>query len=240
MLHHHTLALALLLFAAGCTDARLQALVGAAPLVDNKLDLSGELCTSPPDEVSFPVKLLIVIDQSASLQCTDPGNARLTALARAGAALDPLPNVSFGVIGFASWSRLVPFTTRWSTAAAALAPSTGSGGPATDYQGALSTTLQVLEQEMQRAGPAENARSRYVVLFLSDGVPEPRCRAGCNDGDTMPDSLYGVCNTTATLDDGDYVDMNTPCPEYNQPPQITRKVEDIRALADFYPLVPDP
>jgi hypothetical protein len=217
-----------------CTDAGLEPLVDPVLHVDDELTVTGEFCTSRPDEVAFPVKLLIAIDQSASLQCTDPGNARLAALATAGAALDPLPNVEFGVVGFASWSRITPFTPDWSVAAAALAPANGTGGPGTDYQGALATVLSVLEQDMLDSGPAEVARTKYVVLFMSDGVPEPRCRAGCDDGDTPPDSLYGVCNTTEPIADEDYVDMLTPCPEYNQEPQILQKVQDIMALGEFH------
>ncbi len=78
---------------------------------------------------------------------------------------------------------------------------------------------------MISSGPAVRARTKYVVVLMSDGIPEPRCNAGCeddknacsdgrdNDGDGLidaadpdcanindnslhPDNLYGVCNTT--------------------------------------------
>jgi hypothetical protein len=202
--------------------------------VDDRLALSGSFCTQPPDEVAFPVKVLVVIDQSASLQCTDPGNARLALLSEAGLAVDALPNVSFATVGFASWSRAQPFTTDWAEAALALAPEAGQGGPATDYQGALATAVRVLEADMVAAGPAENARTRYVVLFLSDGVPEPRCTAGCDDGDILPDSLYAVCNTDREIPEGDYVDITAPCPAYNQAPQILGKVRQLNDLAERY------
>ncbi|MBN2529316.1 MAG: VWA domain-containing protein [Deltaproteobacteria bacterium] len=218
-----------------CSDA------GLAPIIettmtyyDNKMDVKGEFCTSEPDDMPFPVKLLIVIDQSASLQCTDPGDNRLIALNLAGQELDALANVEFGVIGFASWSRITDFTTSWADANGALAPQGGMGGPATDYQGALSVVMTMLEQDMIAAGPTMRARTRYMVLFLSDGVPEPRCRFGCDDGNTQPDSLYGVCNTDQEIPDEDYVDMHGICPSYNQPEQITAKVEEIISLGEFY------
>lgn len=225
-------AVALVLYA--CTDAGLQLKEQQIDYFDDKLEISGEFCTSEADEVSFPVKILIVMDQSASLQCTDPANARLDALNRAGSELDALPNVEFGVIGFASWSRISPFSDRWADASAALSLDEGSDGPATDYQGSLSTVLRVLEQDMLDAGAAEVARTKYIVLFLSDGIPEPRCNAGCDDGDELPDYLYGVCNTTEEIPEGDYVDMYSQCPEYNQTPQIMQKVQDIVFLGDFY------
>lgn len=227
------LAGALLLLGA-CTTAGLQPLGEPVTEVDDRLDVDGLFCTSEPDEVVFPVKILFVVDQSASLQCTDPRNVRLAVLDDLGRSLDSLPNVYFGVVGFASWSRMTSFTDDWSTAARSLAPDGGQGGPATDYQGSLATTLRLLEQELVESGPAENARTRLAVVFLSDGIPEPRCVGGCDDDDQIPDSLYPVCNTTLPILDGDYVDMRGLCPEYNQPNQILQKVRDLTALADTY------
>ncbi|MCP4676379.1 MAG: VWA domain-containing protein [Deltaproteobacteria bacterium] len=211
-----------------CTDAGLQPFPDPINYVDDQLSVSGQFCTSPADEVAFPVKLLIVIDESASLQCTDPGNERLNALNAAGSALNSLPNVEFGVIGFASWSTISEFSTEWSDFEGV------EGGPATDYQGALSTTLRVLENDMIESGPAMRARTKYVVLFLSDGIPEPRCTSGCDDDDVNPDRLYPVCNTTEDIPDEVYVDMYSLCPDYNQPKQIMQKVKDIMSLGEFY------
>ncbi len=211
-----------------CTNAGLHFFGDTVSYVDDQLAVSGGFCSSTPDEVVFPVKMLIVMDQSASLQCTDPGNIRLEALAAAGAALDPLPNVEFAVVGFAAWSRTTDFTPDWGVASGVLAPENGQGGPATDYQGALATALTVLEQDMLSSGPAEVARTKYVVLFMSDGVPEPRCLAGCDDDDG------GVCNTDRPIADEDYVDMAGPCPEYNQEHQLRAKVQDIMGLAEFH------
>jgi hypothetical protein len=134
---------------------------------------------------------------------------------------------------------------------------------ATDYQGALATSIRILEQDMLTTPAAERARTRYVVVFISDGVPEPRCRAGCeddeaacgdgqdNDGDGLsdgsdpdcagvgdaslrPDSLYGVCNTDQEVPDDIYVDYDGVCPSYNQPEQIIRRVDELISLQDIY------
>lgn len=229
------LAVLLGLCLATCSDAGLKLQVNKElTYYDNKMGISGQFCSSPSDELAFPVKLLIVIDQSASLQCTDPGNNRLTALNEVGRKLDTMPNVEFGVIGFASWSRITDFSENWGDASGTLAPQSGQGGPATDYQGALSVVLSVLEQDMIDSGPALRARTKYVVVFLSDGIPEPRCVFGCDDGTTIPDSLYPVCNTDQEIPDDVYVDMNGVCPSYNQPDQISTKVQDIMSLGEFY------
>ena len=54
---------------AGCSDAGLEPVPPPPPpTVDNLMRITGEVCTEPPDVTPFPVKLLFVIDQSASLQ----------------------------------------------------------------------------------------------------------------------------------------------------------------------------
>jgi hypothetical protein len=248
---------------AGCTDAGLEPVPPPPPVVsDNLITVKGEVCTEPADITPFPVKLLFVIDQSASLQCTDSTYKRFDALNAVIDDLFPLPNAFFGFVGFASWSRKQPFTRDSDEIRPFLDPAQGEG-PATDYQGALASALQMLEQDMVDSGPAQRARTRYVIVFVSDGTPEPRCLAGCedsrikcsdgvdSDGDGLidasdpdcenlddnslrPDSLYAVCNTDREIPEGVYVDMAGQCPEYNQPRQILQRVEELRTLELLY------
>jgi len=246
-----------------CTDAGLQLEPPPPPQeLDNLLRVKGDFCTEPSAEVSFPIKVLFVVDQSASLQCTDSQNRRFNALNTAVDELRSQPNTELAFIGFSSWSRSIGFTRNRDEMSPFLDPS-GGLGPATDYQGALATGLQILEQDMINEGPAVRARSKYVVVFVSDGVPEPRCNPGCeddtsncsdgddNDGDGRtdgadvdctdignnslhPDNLYGVCNTDEEVPDDIYVDMTGICPEYNQPPQIMQRVQEIVDLKETY------
>ncbi len=247
----------------GCTEARLEKHAPKAEKnVDNRLRIKGRYCTERSGQVSFPVKVLYIVDQSASLQCTDSGQKRFAALRNSVDSLRRHPNTEFAFIGFSSWSRHVDFTRNRDDVADFLDPNQGLG-PATDYQGALATAIRILETDMLKVGPAERARTRYQVVFVSDGVPEPRCHAGCeddrgrcsdgddNDGDgkidgadpdcaniddnsAHPDNLYGVCNTDQDIPDDVYVDMNGICPAYNQPPQIRRRIEEMLSLADTY------
>ena len=255
-------ARAVLLLAA-CTDTGLQPIPPPPPeTVDNKLTVRGEVCAEPPATTPFPVKVLFVLDQSTSLQCTDSANRRFDALNKVVGDLIPQPNVFFGFVGFASWSRKQGFTRDRGALQPFLDPGQGLG-PATDYQGAFASAVQVLEQDMVASGPAVRARSRYVVVFVSDGSPEPRCRGGCedtrtacgdgvdNDGDGIadgsdpdcddvddnslrPDNLYPVCNTDREIPEGSYVDMQGRCPEYNMPRQILQRIDDLRALETVY------
>jgi hypothetical protein len=253
----------ILLVSLACSEAALQPVPPPEPVpVDNRLSLAGTLCTEPADVTPFPVKLLFVVDQSTSLQCTDSRNRRFGALRRVVDDLYVLPNVAFGYVAFASWSNTQAFTRDRDALRPLLDPGQGLG-PATDYQGALASTVRILEQDMLASGPADRARTRYVVVFVSDGQPEPRCRAGCeddrercgngrdDDGDGLvdgadldcadiddaslrPDVLYGVCNTDREIPDDVYVDFAGRCPAYNQPEQILQRIDDIRALELVY------
>jgi len=233
-----------------------------APETDHLISIRGRVCGEPPSEEAFPIKVLFVVDQSTSLQCTDSQNRRVRVLSELVNRLSPQPNVWIGFVGFANWSRELPFTQSPEALAPFLDPAQGLG-PATDYQGALSTALKLIEEDMLAAGAALRARSRYVVTFISDGAPEPRCRPGCeddrarcadgvdNDADGLsdssdpdcedlddsslrPDVLYGVCNTDVEVPDGLYVDLEGRCPGYNQPEQLARRVDDLRALKALY------
>ena len=253
----------LILGVQGCTEAGLQSIPPEPPeTYDNLLRVRGEYCTEPSARVVFPVKVLYVIDQSASLQCTDSQNRRFNALTTSVNELRSQPNTEISFVGFSSWSRSVPFTRNRDTMAPFLDPA-GGLGPATDYQGSLATALMILEQDLLSESASVRARSRYMVVFVSDGVPEPRCNPGCeddvrvcadeedNDGDGRidaqdddcadlddntlhPDNLYGVCNTSEEIPDDVYVDMSGICPEYNQGPQIMQRIQQILELKEIY------
>ncbi|MDF1562018.1 MAG: VWA domain-containing protein [Deltaproteobacteria bacterium] len=215
-------------FAAGlgsCTDARLQYEPAEEQVVyDNLLKVEGSICTYPADNVTFPVKILFLLDASASLQCTDPMNIRYTALNEVVQGMLAAPNVHIGAVAFASFSRRLNFTQNAQDITSFLNAPENQNGTATDYQGALATAVQMIEQDMIAVGAAERARSRYIVVMVSDGLPMPTCLPGCeddipnctngddDDGDGLadgadpdcanindnvlhPDNLSGVCNT---------------------------------------------
>jgi len=249
----------------GCTEAGIQpADPDELESFDNLLDIKGEFCAQPDTTVTFPVKVLFAVDQSSSLQLTDPMNLRLRAIQGLMDDLIAEPDTQIGFLGFANWSRERPFTRDLSTFADILAD---GNGVATDYQGALSTVIRILENDMVAVGQAERARTRYVVVYVSDGIAEPRCRAGCEDDEERcangedddadgrvdgadedcdgvgnnvlrPDTLYGICNFTEDLDEvldpDEYVDFDGRCPAYNQTDQILDKVRDILRLRDTY------
>lgn len=53
-------------------------------------------------------------------------------------------------------------------------------GKGTDYQGALAYAYTLIASDIadvQRTSPEQLPRTRYVVVFLTDGTPYPRCAA---------------------------------------------------------------
>ncbi len=216
----------------GCSEARLiQGMEEEQEAPDHFLQILGEYCTEPSGDVTFPVKVLFIVDQSNSLQCLDSENRRFDALQSAVDDIIASPNAQFAFLGFSSWVREVQFTRDIDAIQEFLDPAQGLG-PATDYQGALATAIRMLDEDMRNTDPRERARTRYIINFVSDGIAEPRCTAGC-DSSQPPDSLYGVCNTTGEILEGTYVD-HTPCQPYNQPEQILGRVEEILDLGDLY------
>ena len=64
-----------------CTASSLQPTAESAPPeYDNLVEIEGEFCTQPDADVEFPVKILVLLDQSSSLAFTDPAKTRTSAL----------------------------------------------------------------------------------------------------------------------------------------------------------------
>ncbi len=69
------------LCATACTDATLREIPAPEPKpLDNLLAVEGTYCTEPAADVPFPVRILYIVDQSFSLQCTDSNNCRTRVL----------------------------------------------------------------------------------------------------------------------------------------------------------------
>ena len=53
---------------AGCTDAALEGMPAPPPpIADNKLAISGEVCTEDPEELVFPLRVIFLVDCSDSM-----------------------------------------------------------------------------------------------------------------------------------------------------------------------------
>ena len=166
----------------GCTDRSLSRVpgLGEGP-ADNKLAVRGQFCTEDPTTLSFPVKILFVVDSSQSMDTTDPTGRRLSAVREVVDAFIDDPGVSFGIIQFAGATNVLTqdpvamadgFTRDRAELESAIV-NLGRAGETTDYEGALANVVRVLSRDMMDSDEVELSRAKYVVIFLSDGLPNP-------------------------------------------------------------------
>jgi hypothetical protein len=197
----------------GCTDTLVESLAQEQTNTDDRLSLKGRVCTDTPDADGFPVKVVIVIDQSGSMCVSDPPGSqegtgfceraevqaivppgvtepgRVRALRRLVQQFRAQPNVQVSIVPFETNIR---DTWPSNTGNRFARPTSGSGvdtyigalqeqlGKGTDYQGALAEAYKIISADITdvaKARPAELPRTRYVVVFLTDGTPYPRCSA---------------------------------------------------------------
>jgi len=178
------LLLALTVAAAACTDAGLEAIQPppAAP-VDDKIAIEGRVCTRIPKDELFPVKILFVIDTSNSMAITDRESQAARAVFQVMDRYRGNPSVKFGIIAFDSRTTYLTFDDTGAPGFTANPDLTAIDARlrapdlATDYQGALAGAYTTLFRDMSRSSPEERARSKYVVIFFSDGNPDPQCFA---------------------------------------------------------------
>ena len=179
-----------LALAAGCSDVTLESVVAPPPVLDDKLTVSGAFCTDPPVATEFPVRVLFIVDVSQSMNITDPAPMTCTQMAcftrRGQAVLDVLASnpagagVAYGLMTFQSTSAILTkdakgadgYTFNGDEVKTKL-PLLNLGNGETNYEGVLSAAYQMLQTDMIALGATERARARYIVVFLSDGLPAP-------------------------------------------------------------------
>ncbi|WP_224242072.1 cell-cell cohesion protein MtsD [Hyalangium gracile] len=198
---------------AACTDSLVEPLSVEQTLQDDRLTLKGRVCTAPANPAGFPVKVVLVIDQSGSMCVSDPPGsqegsgfcqqvavvvppgvtepARVRALRRLVAQFRQQPNVQMSVVPFetnvknvwppaATGNRFARPDSSLDTYIGGLQSQLGKG---TDYQGAISYAYSLIASDitaLSASNPEVLPRTRYVVVFLTDGTPYPRCSANDN------------------------------------------------------------
>lgn len=272
----------------GCSDALVEKTAKDEVNVDDRLTLSGRVCTDRPDPSGFPVKVLFVVDQSGSMCISDPPGSqssstfcqsaqatvnrtgqttpgRVRALNRLLDSFAGKPNVKVALVPFETTVRPAtpaqgfarPDNQELRESVKNLQSQLGKG---TDYQGALAYAYGRVRSDIEtvsRTNPAELPRTRYLVVFLSDGVPYPRCSA--NDeltqyaDDQNPDLTWadsfavagpdGFCNLTdpeerrrrfGTGDSSDNISTYAVGTDRNQNYQLRAYVDQLMELKDQY------
>lgn len=261
----------------GCSDAFIEKKSKEAINIDDRLSISGRVCTQRPDRNGFPVKVVFVVDQSGSMCVSDPpGSQESTgfcemAAATLGVTGSTLPArvraLNRLLDGFVNQRNIsvavIPFETNIKGAypAAGFARPDDQGlrnrvgalqtelGKGTDYQGALAAAYTRIAGDIaltQRTSPNMLPRTRYVVVFLSDGVPYPRCAANDNltqyADDLNPELVWQdslgagtFCNEIdADIPPADRIMTFVPGTDRNQNYQLFSYVDQLMELRDQY------
>lgn len=262
----------------GCTDSLVEPLSQEQELLDDRLTLTGSICTARANPSGFPVKVVLVIDQSGSMCVSDPPGAqeapgfceqvadlllppgvrpepaRVRALRRLVDQFREQPNVQISIAPFETnvkgvWpqgggQRFARPDDSLDTYIGNLQAQLGKG---TDYQGAISYAYGLIASdinELSSTNPEVLPRTRYVVVFLTDGTPYPRCSANDNlsvyatpDSPdlTWEDSSSAVefCNLLDP-DSPDNIDGFEPGTDRNQNYQLFSYVNRLMELKDQY------
>lgn len=155
-----------------------------------RASIVAEFYTENPENIQFPVKVLFAVDCSLSMLESDPIGPGAPAGRRIAAVRDFIdtyntedyPSVSFGIL---LWSASVLDRTRNGFGDAGYTRSTeeltrvldnARTETFTDYIGAMTDIRQIVENDIlttyyEESGGNKLARTKYIVCFFSDGMP---------------------------------------------------------------------
>jgi hypothetical protein len=195
-----------------CSEASLYPLNPKAKAHDDRMTVRGQFCTEAPSPTEFPVRILFIVDISQSMKVTDPEptpcatgacfTRRASAVEDVLNAYPPGNGVEYGLITFQSSvaiqtrdsSGLLGGFTASSDEVKLRLPALNSAVGETNYVGALETAYEMLQQNMIALEATARSRARYVIVFISDGLPAPRT---VEHG--MPDDIREAVNNIAGL-----------------------------------------
>lgn len=221
------LALCALLLGA-CTGEKLYS-VGSQPNLADRISLQGELCTDDPSAVAFPVKVLVVIDGTATLVGADPMATRVGALQTLLGRYSG-PNYHFGFIQFTGLARNL--TSGFPTDITQIQPAldaigVGTGDAQRNLLDALRATSAAVSDDLLASTPGARSRTRYVVLFLAAGPPTPALGdAFCMQ--RLLDPKSAACKDAFTKE---YCATIQPAPADCESAVYQRAASDLRAFA---------
>lgn len=175
-----------------CTEAELEPIPSPPIYRDDKLRVSGGLCTREPETLVFPLRVLFVVDSSVSMEVSDPPDPATGITGRERAVretwtdlLDQGPEgVKFGIIRFSAQAQSQTPTdldadglpdTYYSADRTILDFGTAALGTTdrtTNYVNALGEAYFEMRTELQNAELESLPLSKYIVVFLSDGEPD--------------------------------------------------------------------
>ncbi len=163
------------------------------PFEKQSFSISGELCTSPSEDLSYPLRVLFVVDGSESMEVTDPPDPETEESGRQRAVRETWQRLLeqsrgdaetlIGVMRFSAQAEFLTgedidsdgvrdtYFTRRPELLEVATEKLSITDRTTNYLNALDTVYLALRTEALRTENEALGRSRYVVIFLSDGLP---------------------------------------------------------------------
>jgi hypothetical protein len=161
-------------------------------------DPRSDACAPSSESTQWPVKVLFITERSGGMCVLDPPGSqstpgfceqlaasiplpsvpgRVNAMAAFYKRNAPRPNLSVSILAFHTSSLATPFEGVAAGPPPFLWAQQTDLGKASDLQGGLEAAKALLAQDMEAATPELRARTKYVVVVLSKGIPFPRCSA---------------------------------------------------------------
>jgi hypothetical protein len=241
------LLLALLL--TGCTDAELVEIPAPPPPARNDtLQVAGRVCPRASQALDFPLRVLFVVDGSESMEITDPVDpvtgetGRQTAVREAWTRLladGAAGTVKVGITRFSAQaqSRTVvdadgdglpdSFFTDDAELLEVATASLAATDRTTNYLNALDEAYFELRTELLRTEAASLARSRYVVVFVSDGLPDESGTEGRrNTQGAIVDAVGGITDLAALFGVGAFA-FHTVYLSAGRGPAVDQPAQDL-------------
>jgi hypothetical protein len=177
--------------ASSCTDATLMRLPPPPPPVpDNKLAVSGEVCTLNPEDLDFPLRVLFLVDCSESMEVNDPPDIESGENGRQRAVRETVEelltvggDVEVSIVYFSS--EAIPLTVETDgdgqiesyftgdlDHALSAIPTLGENDRTTNYIRALSEAYAEIRHEVMHSPQEALALSTYHVIMITDGLPD--------------------------------------------------------------------
>lgn len=215
-------------------------------VTDNRTSITGSFCAEGADALQSFLKIMFIIDRSNSMNVTDPNRQRISAAQDVvlrfvddQASLSIRDGVEFAVLSFfgnvvvhTRDERGLPgFTDDGALALGSLAQLSQTGAN-TNYTGALAEALIVLDRDMAQLDEEARGRTRYEIIFVSDGMPFPdQCRGEGNSPTAAVEAVRRI-QGLATLYGTD-VSVNTA---FASDPRMFESGSDVDSQCDE----PDP
>jgi hypothetical protein len=154
---------------ASCTNAQLYS-TGYQPNVASLTGVEGHLCTDDPASLSFPLKVVVVVDGGLA-GVLDNRQAALTALANQYNGSNVL--FDFVLMGQTAQSLTQGFTNDASQIQTAIQSIGSDVSPLRDYEAALLLATTDIENDALGTSPGLRSRTHYALDFVAQGPPNP-------------------------------------------------------------------